>query len=482
MGLPVRALVLIGSGKNYNYVSPRNCTLESSGKRTVVLVQPLDHTGRDLIFDPILTNELIYDAAGIFSNRFPVKDLRINKIKGIITVQYSDDVPWEFLLGLTFRDHLGEYPVKIYIPNSDLFSHGTISPVSLRLSDERILQWLVADSVEIVKVERLKKRKQDSSDTSEWVDSETIKVTFKSNQIPKGVKLAGSYYKTRLYIPFPVQCWKCQRLGHMSSSCKGKTRCRKCAGNHQKKECTSTVMRCAHCSGPHNANSRDCPIIQKACELEKEKVLNGSKKNFDAEKPTPQLTIGNSFPDLHNKSKPVVTSEQPQVRALYSHAVAGSSSVKVQEKCPCPCENSPHPAAWPDRDFFEKLKNFILEICSMVSHGESGAARSLLATSAIRNHFGIDLTEQQYQTESDILPGSSDPTRKRPLNSPDGDVSENMVEEEVLSDSPEGDSFVVSGEYEWKSPKRKRKKGNKSRKELVNKRELFSKKDFLKKK
>ena len=70
----------------------------------------------------------------------------------------------------------------------------------------------------------------------------------------------------------------------------------------------------------------------------------------------------------------MVTSEQPQVRALYSHAVAGSSSVKVQEQCPCPCESSPHSAAWPVRDFFEKQKNFVLEIFSMVSHGESGAA------------------------------------------------------------------------------------------------------------
>ena len=241
-------------------------------------------------------------------------------------------------------------------------------------------------------------------------------------------------------------------------------------------------MKCVHCSGPHNANSRDCPIIQKACELEKEKVLNGNKKNYKAEEPSSQLTNGSHWPDLRIKSKPVVTSEQPQVGTLYSHTVAGSSSAKVQEKCHCPCENSPHPANWPDRDFFEKLKNFVLEIFSIVSHGESGAARSLLATSAIRNHFRIDLTKLRSETEGDSLHGSSDPTRKRPLNSPDGDISGNMVEEDIFSNSLEGDSFPPSGESEWKSPKRKRKRAIKSRRELENKKELFTKKDFLKKK
>ena len=367
------------NNKSDNYLPPKNCTLESSGKRSVILIQPLDHTGRDLIYDPILTNELIYDSAGIFSNRFPVKDLRINKIKGIIAVQYSADVPWDFLMELTSRDHLEEYPVKIYVLNSDLFSHGIISPVSLRLSDEKILQWLEADSVGIVKVERLKKRKLDSGDSGEWIDSETIKITFKSDQIPKGVKLCGSYYKTRPYIPFPIQCWKCQRLGHTRGSCKGKTRCRKCGGNHEKKDCTSTVMRCTHCSGPHHANSRECTVIQRACKLEKEKVLN---KNNNQE-PTPQITNGSNWPGIHNSGKPVVTSEQPRVRALYSQAVAGSSSGEVQESRPCSCESSPRTAVWPDIEFFEKLKNFVLEIFSMLSTGESHAVRSLLATSAL---------------------------------------------------------------------------------------------------
>jgi len=464
-------------GVNY-YRPPKNLTLESTGKRCVVLIQPLDHTGRDLIYDPILTNELIYDSADIFSNRYPVQDLRINKIKGIITVQYSFDVPWDFLLGLTSRDHLGEYPVKMYIPNSDLYSYGTISPVSLRLSNEKICQWLEADAVKIVKVERLKKRKLDSN---EWVDSETIKITFGSNRIPQGVKLCGSFYKTRHFIPFPVQCWKCQRLGHMTSSCKSKIRCRKCTGNHDKKECTSTVMKCSNCSGPHNANSRDCPVIQKAYNLEKERVLNKNEKrnNNIAQQASPQITDNTKWPSLQNKMKPV---EKPQVGALYSHAVAGPPSKEaMKNKCSCSCKKSSGPAGWPDREFFEKLKNFVLEFLSVVSTGESSTVRSLLASSAIRNHFGIDLTKG-FETEGDTFSGESDPCRKRPLVSPDGVANENVVDEKTVSDNPEEDSFSTSRESEWKSPKRKRKKANKSRREFTNKKELLTRVDFLKKK
>ena len=53
---------------NNNYAPPNNLTLASTGQKRIILIQPLDHTGRDLIYDPILTHELIYYTSGIFSN------------------------------------------------------------------------------------------------------------------------------------------------------------------------------------------------------------------------------------------------------------------------------------------------------------------------------------------------------------------------------------------------------------------------------
>ena len=377
---------------------PRNYTLASTGKRCVILIQPLGQNGRDLLYDPILTNELIYDRASKYNNKYAVKDLRINKVKGIIAVEYASTVPLDFLGELTAGTLLGEYPIKSYIPNSDLFSVGTISPVSLRLSTEKIRQHLKIvqglDSVKIIKVERLKKREPDATEVR---DSETIKVTFSSAEPPRGVSLCGSFYKTRPYVPFPVQCWKCQRLGHTSGSCKSTSlRCRKCAGNHQKKDCTSNVMKCANCSQPHNANSRDCRFIQKAYKAEKEKVLN--KNKLSVCQLAPEISSKRNWPSLSNPHGGV--SEQPDTpRPLYSQVAAVSMTEAVRaesglpnanQKCSCSCGGSI--AGLLDKEFFEKLKNFVLDIFSMISKGEDSNSRSLLADSAIQNNFGVDMS------------------------------------------------------------------------------------------
>lgn len=47
-----------------------------------------------------------------------------------------------------------------------------------------------------------------------------------------------------------TQCFKCQRFGHLSSSCKFPTKCKHCLENHNSKECTHTVppaKRCSNC-------------------------------------------------------------------------------------------------------------------------------------------------------------------------------------------------------------------------------------------
>ena len=394
----------------------------------------MDHNGRDLIYNPVLTNELIYDSEGPFSNRYPVRDLRINKVKGIISVEYAPTVPWSFLQNLTATKLLGMHPIRSYIPNSDRFSVGTISSVSLNLTEDIIMQWLKADPMEVVKVERLRKRQGDGD---EWVDSETIKLTFDGDQIPKGVLLCGSYYKTRLFIPFPTQCWNCQRLGHTSGSCKSKIRCRKCAGSHNKKDCTSTVMKCANCNGTHNANSRDCLVIKKATKLEKDRILE-KHSSVATPQPTLQMNANNLWPNLPKQRE---IQKQPQDNGLlYSEAVAGPSKKTEQDSpalgyrpgCSCSCRNS-H-GNLQDREFFSKLKKFVLEIFSILSAGESEASKSLLANSALRNTFGIDLTRPAPADGEQTVFSTSDLGRKRPLNSTDEILSEDGNYDGILSD------------------------------------------------
>ncbi|KAM0237405.1 hypothetical protein ACHAP5_009035 [Fusarium lateritium] len=50
----------------------------------------------------------------------------------------------------------------------------------------------------------------------------------------------------------PLQCWRCQRLGHMSGECKEPRRCGYCLDSHLTRSCPKTKPpMCAICNGPH---------------------------------------------------------------------------------------------------------------------------------------------------------------------------------------------------------------------------------------
>lgn len=98
-----------------------------------------------------------------------------------------------------------------------------------------------------------------------------------------GATFEGAVCPTRKYIPTPVQCFRCQKYGHISSACPTKSdpltvRCARCAGNHKTadcgcpahtkcsdlRSCTHLKPQCANCSGAHKSFSNDCPIKQQA--------------------------------------------------------------------------------------------------------------------------------------------------------------------------------------------------------------------------
>ena len=144
-------------------------------------------------------------------------------------------------------------------------------------------------------------------------------------------------------------------------------------------------MRCANCNGPHNANSKECAVIQKASKLEKDKVLN---RNLSSgipiiSQPPPQINVSENWPSLSGRcaSRGQPTERSVSQGFLYSEAVAGpsietnhhSSSLGSKPACSCSCGGSP--GSLLDREFFGKLKKFVLEIISMVSAGESEVSK-----------------------------------------------------------------------------------------------------------
>lgn len=75
-----------------------------------------------------------------------------------------------------------------------------------------------------------------------------------------------------------IQCYNCQRPGHVADNCNMATRCVKCSQNHRTIDCNisserpSNELVCTLCKGKgHPASYRGCPVIKK---LLKEKIKN----------------------------------------------------------------------------------------------------------------------------------------------------------------------------------------------------------------
>ena len=93
--------------------------------------------------------------------------------------------------------------------------------------------------------------------------SKHLVLTFASTVLPQSIKAGYLHCKVRPYVPNPRRCFKCQRYGHSSVTCRGRTTCAKCsATDHPTDNCESATVKCVNCSGAHPAYSRSCPNFQ----------------------------------------------------------------------------------------------------------------------------------------------------------------------------------------------------------------------------
>ncbi|OWT42353.1 reverse transcriptase [Pochonia chlamydosporia 170] len=75
--------------------------------------------------------------------------------------------------------------------------------------------------------------------------------------------LAGESAKTNVFEPRigPVQCYKCQEIGHKRFTCKKPEVCGRCARpGHHHKECHAVEPKCVLCGGPHESFSWNCRV------------------------------------------------------------------------------------------------------------------------------------------------------------------------------------------------------------------------------
>ncbi|KAF0298771.1 hypothetical protein FJT64_003901 [Amphibalanus amphitrite] len=77
-------------------------------------------------------------------------------------------------------------------------------------------------------------------------------LTFSGSSLPDRVTAGYLSYRTRLAVPKPRRCRRCQNYGHGEAQCRG-------SGRHLTTDCTATHPACPPCGGSHEASHRDCP-------------------------------------------------------------------------------------------------------------------------------------------------------------------------------------------------------------------------------
>ena len=151
------------------------------------------------------------------------------------------------------------------------YSKGVITCWDLRdESDHDILNYLKKQGQGVIDVRRIIQNRNGES-----IKTNALILTFENCKIPSEIKVAYHRVKVRQYIPNPMRCFKCQKYGHVTKFCKGKSVCSLCSSSeHSDKECRSSVRHCTNCSGDHPSFSRSCPKYLEEKEIIALKIRN----------------------------------------------------------------------------------------------------------------------------------------------------------------------------------------------------------------
>ena len=114
------------------------------------------------------------------------------------------------------------------------------------------------------KVERMKRRVN-----GVLVDTHRHIITFNKPDPPPTIRISDWHFELLdLYIPTPMQCINCQKLGHTKNHCRrGAPVCARCAQEgHQARDCQNEP-KCANCDGAHRSMDKKCPHYEYKSEV-----------------------------------------------------------------------------------------------------------------------------------------------------------------------------------------------------------------------
>uniref|UniRef100_A0A8D9BRC1 Uncharacterized protein n=1 Tax=Cacopsylla melanoneura TaxID=428564 RepID=A0A8D9BRC1_9HEMI len=182
---------------------------------------------------------------------------------------------------LALSPKMKENNLLCYIPRFLVTKQAVIRGVLKDLSETEILNDCEVPFHQRNKIKVIAVRRFNRKVNNEYVPTETIQLTFRTQELPEYVTLHYYRCKVEPFIPKVLQCQKCLRYGHSIRYCKSvKSRCNMCGEEaHETQDCNkSPPPTCVHCKGEHksftdNSKTSECPEYKKQVEIKKVMVL-----------------------------------------------------------------------------------------------------------------------------------------------------------------------------------------------------------------
>lgn len=144
--------------------------------------------------------------------------------------------------------------LKPFIPDTFIYSFGVIHGIPLDLSEDYIRESATSE-IEIASVKRFTRK---DKETDKETPTLSVKIGFRSGNIPEHIVLDFSYIKVNIYYPPLRQCHNCGRLGHTVKGCRSKKRCLNCSKQVCDGNCIKKCILCGD-STHSSTDKKLCP-------------------------------------------------------------------------------------------------------------------------------------------------------------------------------------------------------------------------------
>ncbi|XP_039760327.1 uncharacterized protein LOC120633957 [Pararge aegeria] len=198
------------------------------------------------------------------------KLLRAENIGNILSVKYKS--PYKVLVEFSDTRNAEKLLTNKKFADSDYrcqltqeiqLSFGVVRNIDMEVQESEMI-GIFESEYEILSIKRLRR----FNEKREWIESESVRVCFKSSTLPSYILIYGCRFKVETFT-FPVtQCSGCWNYGHSRKFCPTKRIiCPKCGKQHP--NCETKLYTCINCKGSHMALDKTCPVFYKEKEIRK---------------------------------------------------------------------------------------------------------------------------------------------------------------------------------------------------------------------